>query len=127
MRSHFFRCVYVAVPGHPATVSLVQLPDARVLQRIRSGKNGFAFYRLNPGGYLLITSYLGYSTDTMALTLLPSDSAGRQVRVRLGHSSRALMEVVVHAIIPPVIVRSDTIAFNTAAFPTRPNATVEDL
>src|SRR6202012_1675223 len=32
-----------------------------------------------------------------------------------------------HANIPPAIVKNDTIAFNAGAFPTRPNATVEDL
>jgi hypothetical protein len=114
-------------PLEDATVSLLHLPEARLLQRVRSGKNGFAFHRLSPGEYLLITSYLGYSIDSILLTLRPADSTGQQVRVLLSRSSKALMEVVVHAIIPPVIVRNDTIAFNAGAFPTRPNATVEDL
>ncbi|MDP4254961.1 MAG: outer membrane beta-barrel protein [Bacteroidota bacterium] len=37
------------------------------------------------------------------------------------------MEVVVRRTIPPVIVKNDTIAFNAGAYPTRANATVEDM
>jgi hypothetical protein len=114
-------------PLEDATVSLLHMPDSRLLRTIRSRKNGFSFNGLSAGQYLLVVSYLGYSIDSIPVSLQPSDSAVRQVRVLLTHSSKALMEVVVHAVIPPIIIKTDTIAFNTAAYPTRPNATVEDL
>ncbi|HEY4060601.1 MAG TPA: outer membrane beta-barrel protein [Puia sp.] len=114
-------------PLEDATVSLLHMPDARVLQRVRSRKSGFIFRALAPGDYLLTVSYLGYLTDSMTITLGKTDSTGRRVRILLGQSSKDLMEVVVHATIPPAIVKNDTIAFNAGAFPTRPNATVEDL
>jgi hypothetical protein len=37
------------------------------------------------------------------------------------------MEVVVRSVIPPVIVKNDTLVYNTNAVKTQPNATIEDL
>jgi hypothetical protein len=109
-----------------ATVSLVRLPDGSLLRRTRSKKE-FQFTGLPAGNYSLITSYLSYATDTTLVSLNPQDTAGKRVHILLHHNAKAMMEVVVHAAIPPAIVRNDTIAFNAAAYPTRPNATVEDL
>ena len=110
-----------------ATVSLVHLPDGTVLRQTRSRKKGFAFSGLSAGQYSLITSYLGYATDTTTLVLSRTDSTERKVRILLHHSVKTMMEVVVRSVIPPAIIKNDTIAFNAAAYPTRPNATVEDL
>src|SRR5579859_3546632 len=113
-------------PLEDATVSLVRTTDGKLLRRVRSGK-GFVFPGLSAGDYTLVTTYLGYATDSTAITLGRDDSTGKRVRILLHHSARAMMEVVVRAAIPPAIVKNDTIAFNAAAYPTRPNATVEDL
>ena len=110
-----------------ATISLLKGPSGPLLHRIRSRQQGFTFRNLAPGEYRLITSYLGYATDTTSITLTPADSTEKKLRILLHHSVNAMMEVVVHANIPPAIVKNDTIAFNAGAFPTRPNATVEDL
>ena len=110
-----------------ATITLLKMPAASLLHRVRSGKQGFTFHNLTPGQYRLITSYLGYAADTMTIELARTDTTGKRVRILLHHASTAMMEVVVHANIPPAIVKNDTIAFNAGAFPTRPNATVEDL
>ncbi len=109
-----------------ATVSLIRCPDGAVLRQRRSGKKDFVFADLAPGAYSLVTTYLGYRTDTLAVNLDPTTTMTR-MRIRLHHSASDLMQVIVNAAIPPAIVRNDTIAFNAAAFPTRPNATVEDL
>jgi hypothetical protein len=112
-------------PLEDATVSLLHLPDGPLGQR-RSGKKEFVFQNLPPGSYRLITTYLGYKTDTLAVDLDAAIPA-TIIRIRLHHSASDLMQVIVNATIPPAIVRNDTIAFNATAFPTRPNATVEDL
>ncbi len=114
-------------PLDDATISLVKAPAGTLLHRIRSRRQGISFHNLTPGDYRLITSYLGYATDTTLMTLAGTDSTERKLRILLHHAANALMEVVVHANIPPAIVKNDTIAFNAGAFPTRPNATVEDL
>src|SRR6185437_11372811 len=114
-------------PLDDATISLVKAPAGPLVHRIRSRRQGSSFHNLAPGDYLLITSYLGYATDTTAITLKAGDSVERKLHILLHHATNDLMEVVVHANIPPAIVKNDTIAFNAGAFPTRPNATVEDL
>jgi len=113
-------------PLEDATITLAHMPAGNILRRIRSSKKDFVFGNLTPGSYRLITTYLGYSPDTLNITLDRTDTAQR-VHINLHHSASALMEVVVHASIPPAIVKNDTIAFNAGAYPTRPNSTVEDL
>ncbi|HEY6901637.1 MAG TPA: outer membrane beta-barrel protein [Puia sp.] len=114
-------------PLEDATVTLIHLPDSTVQRRIRSSKKEFVFTNLAPGSYQLVTTYLGYAPDTLRLTLDKADTTAKRISINLKHSASALMEVVVHAAIPPAIVKNDTIAFNASAYPTRPNATVEDL
>jgi len=114
-------------PLEDATVSLEGFANHVPVQRIRSNRNGFVLRRPAPGNYRLITTYLGYAPDTVALVFNSSDTLLRLLRIRMRPSPKPLMEVVVHAIIPPAIVRNDTIAFNAGAYPTRPNASVEDL
>lgn len=110
-----------------ATISLLKDPAGSLLHRLRSRQQGAAFHNLAPGGYRLVTSYLGYATDTTAVNLAAGDSTEKKIRILLHHAASDMMEVVVHANIPPAIIKNDTIAFNAGAFPTRPNATVEDL
>jgi hypothetical protein len=115
-----------------ATVTLYSLsPDSpshvSLLASRRNSAHGFMFRGLQPGAYRIITTYLGYRPDTTVTALRPADTPGIMVPIILRHSGKALMEVVVTARIPPAIVRNDTIAFNAGAYPTRPNATVEDL
>jgi hypothetical protein len=107
-------------------VSLVRAADGNLLRRARSRKE-FVFSGLAAGNYAVITTYLGYAADTTDITLGEKDSTGKRLHILLRHSTSTMMEVVVHAAIPPAIVKNDTIAFNAAAYPTRPNATVEDL
>jgi hypothetical protein len=107
-----------------ATVSLYRMPGPRFVQAVRSGRNGFVLRAGAAGDYLLIISYLGYQSDSL---VLGSADSIPFLRIQLRRSSKALMAVVVTARIPPVIVKNDTIAFNAGAYPTRPNATVEDL
>ncbi|MBS1663288.1 MAG: TonB-dependent receptor [Bacteroidetes bacterium] len=113
-------------PLEDATITLIHLPDSTVQRRIRSTKKEFVFTNLTPGSYQLVTTYLGYATDVLRFQL-DTTAAAKTFAIDLKHSASALMEVVVHAAIPPAIVKNDTIAFNAGAYPTRPNATVEDL
>ncbi|HXO76714.1 MAG TPA: carboxypeptidase regulatory-like domain-containing protein, partial [Puia sp.] len=78
-----------------ATISLVHLPDNTVTRRLRSGKREFVFSNLAAGPYRIITTYLGYSPDTLALTLNNADTTVKRVHIYLHHSASALMQVVV--------------------------------
>ncbi|MBN8856208.1 MAG: hypothetical protein BGO55_08580 [Sphingobacteriales bacterium 50-39] len=98
-----------------------------VAESIRSRAKGFSLHITRAGVYHIAASYLGYLPDTIAVLVTASDSSFSVVNFRLRPSSKPLMEVIVKATIPPVIVKADTIGFNTAAYPTRAYATVEDL
>ena len=114
-------------PLEEATISLLRMPGDHMLQNIRSNKYGFVFRALRPGDYQVIGTYLGYTPDTVSFSIHEHDSIAIPLRLVLKQSSTSLIEVVVKASIPPVIVKNDTIAFNAGAYPTRPYATVEDL
>src|SRR5882757_6840740 len=94
-------------PLEDATVSLIHLPDNIAIRRLRSSKREFVFSNIASGSYRIITTYLGYSPDTIALTLNNADTTVQRVHIYLRHSASALMQVVVHAAIPPAIVKND--------------------
>jgi hypothetical protein len=110
-----------------ASLSLLHLPDSMVIRRSISGKNGFLFNRLKSGNYLLYISNIGYRDTAIAIIIKPGDTVLNAGAICLQPAVHSLVEVVVKAIIPPVITKSDTVIYNVAAFKTRPNATVEEL
>lgn len=110
-----------------ASISLLHLPDSMVVRRSLSGKNGFTFDHLKPGQYLLYGSNIGYRDTILPILLKAGDTMYNTGAIWLQPVVHSLMEVVVKAIIPPVITKNDTIIYNVAAFKTRPNATVEEL
>src|SRR5258708_29614645 len=71
-------------PLEDATVSLIRSSDASLLRRTR-GRKEFIFAGLPAGNYTLVTSYLGYATDTTALILRGADTTGKRVRILLHH------------------------------------------
>jgi hypothetical protein len=110
-----------------ASLTLLHLPDSIVIRRAVSGKNGFLFNRLKPGRYLLYLSNIGYKDTLVPISLKVTDSVVDLGFVWLVPTPRSLVEVVVKAIIPPVITKSDTLVYDVGAYKTRPNATVEEL
>lgn len=109
-----------------ATVTLYSWPAWRVIAVRRNGPRGFLIRAVGAGEYRLVGTYLGYLPDTVAVAVRAGDSV-LIPRLWLRRDEKALMQVVVTAHIPPAIVRHDTVAFNAAAYPTQPHATLEDL
>ena len=110
-----------------ATISCWQRGAEEAYQVVRSGRNGFGFHLPQTGTYRFIATYLGYTPDTVTVIIKEKDTAVIAIHFLMQRSSRPLMEVIVRANIPPVLVKADTIGFNAGAFPTRPYASVEDL
>ncbi|RYY20444.1 MAG: TonB-dependent receptor [Chitinophagaceae bacterium] len=72
----------------------------------------------------LIISHIGYNTIRQVLDLKPGEAKDfGQILI----TGRSLEEVVIKGERTPVVVKKDTIEFNTEAFKTRPNAVVEEL
>ncbi|MES2773436.1 MAG: TonB-dependent receptor [Bacteroidota bacterium] len=74
-----------------------------------------------------LVSYSGFNTYRKDFMLTPETSQLRFDSVALVGANSDLMEVVVTAERPPVMIKKDTIEFNATAFKTLPNALVEDL
>lgn len=110
-----------------ASLALLHLPDSIVIRRALSGKSGFLFSRLKSGNYQLYISNIGYRDTAVDITIKTGDTVLNTDTIWLQSSARSLVEVVVKAIIPPVITKSDTLIYDAGAFKTRPNATVEEL
>jgi len=113
-------------PLEQASVSLVRRTDSIVIKQVFSGKNGFEFRRVATGDYLISISFTGYRPDTIRIEIENIDTV-YSVNIRLIKSVANLMEVVVRSVIPPVIVKNDTLVYNTNTVKTQPNATIEDL
>lgn len=110
-----------------ASIALMKLPDSIVIRQSISTKHGFAISKVPVGEFLLRVSYIGYRDTTLTITIRKDDTLHHIGTLKMIKSANLMMEVVVRSVIPPVIMKNDTITFNTAAFQTRPNATVEEL
>ena len=109
-----------------ATITLRLLKDSVVIRQVVTNKNGFVIKTI-PGEYQLLISYKGYRDTLIAVSIKEKDTLVDIGKIYLHNSSDELMGVVVKSVIPPVIVRNDTLVFNANAFKTKPNASVEDL
>ncbi|MEP7374589.1 MAG: outer membrane beta-barrel protein [Chitinophagaceae bacterium] len=110
-----------------ATVQLMRVKDSVIIRKIISQRNGFVLSRVPAGDYQLLLSYIGYCDTTIFIKLDEKDTLINLGIVHMRNSSGNMMEVVVRSVIPPVIIRNDTIIYNTEAFKTKPNATVAEL
>jgi Outer membrane protein beta-barrel family/Carboxypeptidase regulatory-like domain len=114
-------------PLEQASVSLIRRADSVVVRQILSGKTGFEFRRVPAGDYLLSVSFIGYRPDTIRMAVNNTGEEYNAGKIQLLKSPGNLVEVVVRSVIPPVIVKNDTLVYNTNSVKTQPNATVEDL
>ncbi|MDR3695402.1 outer membrane beta-barrel protein [Mucilaginibacter sp.] len=95
----------------------------RLLNTVSNDTGRFAFNGLRPGRYRVITSYLGFKSDTQSVVI----KRDTQVFICLQSESKQLGEVKIKAPITPMRINGDTVNYNALAFPTKPYATVEDL
>ena len=111
-----------------ATIALLSLPDSALVRQTRSVKNGFVLRKVSPGKYLVTATFVGYKKMVQLLIVGSRDTvlqmAPFEMKIAAGDD---MMQVVVVSSIPPVISRSDTVAYQASAFKTRPDATVEEL
>ncbi|MCD0487662.1 outer membrane beta-barrel protein [Pedobacter sp. MC2016-14] len=109
-----------------ATVAVVNAKDTSLISYTLSDKNGV--FKLN--GISLerptrvIISYVGYKTHRQALNILKGEMQDLGTIIL---ATESLNEVIIKGERSPIVVKKDTIEFNTEAFKTRPNAVVEDL
>ena len=109
-----------------AMVVALTRPDS-VLTRyaLSSGDGSFTIDGLAAGEYILQVTLIGFETLRHDFDITNSDvDAGQVVMSVTALEMDSLVVSVEHV---PFVVRRDTLSYNVLAFPTRPNATVEEL
>lgn len=109
-----------------ATVKLLR--DSVIVRQTRMGASGFLFTRIATGRYIVKTSFTGFKEYQKSILVSGRDSILNigVITMQQGTDS-SLLEVVVKATIPPMIMKQDTVVYNAAAYKLRPNASVEEL
>ena len=113
-------------PLEYATVAVVNAKDTTLISYTLSDKKGnFTLSGIAAGRPAkVIISYVGYHTLRQNLDF----TAGLVKDLgTIPLSGESLQEVVIRGEVSPVVIKKDTIEFNTEAFKTRPNAVVEEL
>ncbi|OJJ18852.1 hypothetical protein BKI52_25100 [marine bacterium AO1-C] len=114
-----------ALPG--ASVLLMSLPDSILTKfAIADGKGQFVLKGAKAGKYLLQVSFTGFKPLNKPLTL----EKGKELSlgdVKLEEDKKMLKEIVVKEDRVPIVIKKDTIEYNSKAFRTKPNANVEKL
>ena len=109
-----------------AMVVALTRPDSVLARYALSSRDGsFAITGLATGEYILQVTLIGYRTLRRDFDVTDADvDAGE---VALSMTAVEMDSLVVSVEHVPFVNRRDTLAYNVLAFPTPPNATVEDL
>ncbi|GHT21120.1 collagen-binding protein [Bacteroidia bacterium] len=111
-----------------ANVQLVTAKDLKFVAGGVSAPSGkFEVSKVPAGEYRMIISYLGYTTAFKPLALTGEARAVNVGKIVLNKEDIALEGVNVTAKFNPIIVKKDTIEFNTSAYKTKESDVVEDL
>ncbi|MBC6112414.1 outer membrane beta-barrel protein [Pedobacter fastidiosus] len=109
-----------------ATVAIVNAKDTTLISYTLTDKNGafkLAGIAIDKPTKIIV-SYVGYTTHRQILNLKKDVIEDFKTIYLQGNH---LDEVVIKGERSPVVIKKDTIEFNTEAFKTRPNAVVEEL
>ena len=106
-------------------VALVRQDSVLTQFALTGGNGAFRLRRLSPGEYILQVSLVGYQT-------VRQDFSGSNADVDAGTVSLDVLALEVDPLVVsveqiPFVTRRDTLDYNILAFPTRPNASVEEL
>ncbi len=111
-----------------ANVVVIRAKDSVFVAGAMSNEKGvFELAKIPAGQYKLVISYLGYTTTVKPLTLSGTARNVNVGRINMPKQDLELSEVVVSAKFNPIIVKKDTIEFNTSAYKVQESAVVEDL
>lgn len=111
-----------------ASVVLLEAKDSLfVVYGLSDAQGHFILKRIEPGNYILQTTYLGHKNHWLPLRVLEGQGKTDLGKITLEPSSLLLKDVEVTADRVPLSMRKDTLEYNAAAFKVQPGAVVEDL
>ena len=104
-------------------IRLVSAHDTLLVATNQAGR--FLFPRVQAESFNLSLSLLGYQLQENTFKFEPNSSKPLDLTIVLRPQRNLLKEVVVFAV--PVVIRGDTIQYNSAAYQTPPGALLEEL
>lgn len=111
-----------------ATVQLLALPDSSYAAGIASNNQGlFTLPKVKAGKYILKISYIGFKTKILPVQLTNNTPEMKMGTISLEPDAVMLKEAVITAEAPQVVVREDTLEYNSAAYRTPEGAMLEEL
>jgi len=115
-------------PLDAANIVLVRASDSVYMAGVMSDEKGvFELGRVSAGQYLVVISYLGYETKFQPLSLTGTPRTVNMGGISLFKQDFQLGEVRIEAKFNPIIVKKDTIEFNTSVYKIQDSDVVEDL
>lgn len=115
-------------PLEYTTVQLLQLPDSSLATGATSGLDGtFEIKNVKPGQYVARVSFVGYKDLDKKVTVTDKSTDIQLGELRLKPDSEVLKGVTITGKATPVVMKEDTIEFNSAAFRVADGAMLEEL
>jgi CarboxypepD_reg-like domain len=113
------------LPLQDANVLVILLPDSITYGTASSTNGNFKIEKLHSGRYILSVRYVGYKTMNFKFQIKNNDiDLGI---IRLSHTNIETDTVLVIEKLPLVILKGDTLEYNSSAYKTRPDEYAEDL
>ncbi len=113
------------LPLEFVSIALLQTKDSLLVQYTSTGEDGkFNLSGFKEGTYMLQIYLMTYQANQRILTL--SKKAVDLGTVELNKEVNQLDEITINAVVP-IIIKQDTMAFNTKAFMVKQDDNVEDL
>ncbi len=116
------------LPVDFASVAVKSMKDSSVAGVTNTLADGtFDIKGLAPGSYRLSVAYLGLKTYNKLFSVTAAAPAVKLGDLPMENTGLTLNTVEIKGVVVPVVVKTDTIEYNAAAFKVRENAVVEDV
>lgn len=110
-----------------ASIRILQQSDSLYVQGTVTDSLGRFTIPLPAGNYISEIMFLGYKSLFKDIELSPDSKTFNYGRIFLNGKSIVLDEAEIVAVIPPVVVRGDTIEYNASSYNVEESAVLQDL
>ena len=110
------------------SIAITKAKDELVINNTVTNKDGYAIIEIKEkGDYTIKASRVGFSSQQSKFTIIETSKTTINFTFILNPVSNTLEEVVINSKIPPVIVKGDTIIYNTSHFTLPSDENLEDI
>lgn len=114
-------------PIPSASVRLLNHADSSYIRGAVTDHNGRFKLTATPNNYILEISFIGYRTAYQNIELSTKEPTISLGKIFLDQNAILLSAAEVTAKIPPILVKGDTIEYNSASYTPQENAMLQDL